>query len=218
MAFRRKGVRALKLAAEKGDPDAQLEYGRRYLLGEGGVEEDHTKAAPWFKKAAEQGGVGAYIYLAYFYRDGVGVDKDLAQASLWFQKAADLGDAEAQYKLGMMYRFGTGVETDFLRAAACFEQAAEQGNAEAQLMLGSFYIIGMGVDMDLELAGRWITKAAEQGLAEAQYWMGRAFEKSGDRLQSLVWYCKAARQEHTEARHAIDRRCGYGEAAANRDV
>ncbi len=45
---------ALLELAQEGKPDAQLELGIWYYLGDG-VEESYSEAVRWFRKAAEQG-------------------------------------------------------------------------------------------------------------------------------------------------------------------
>ncbi len=50
----------------------------------------------WFRKAAEQGHVGAQTNLGLMYYIGKGVPQDLAQARMWFNIAVALGDESAQ--------------------------------------------------------------------------------------------------------------------------
>ncbi len=49
----------------------------------------------WFRKAAEQGIVGAQSELGAFYVNGHGVPQDYIQAHLWFTLAAAQGDKMA---------------------------------------------------------------------------------------------------------------------------
>ena len=54
----------------------------------------------WYKKAADQGYVGAQYNIGLLYENGEGVKRDFSQARAWYQKAADQGykDAEAALK------------------------------------------------------------------------------------------------------------------------
>jgi TPR repeat protein len=57
-----------------------------------GVTQDFTKAAEWYRKAAERGYGGAQNNLAIAYALGRGVPKDLVEAHKWFALAATHGD------------------------------------------------------------------------------------------------------------------------------
>jgi uncharacterized protein len=93
-----------KQAAEGGDPDAQNELAFRYMFGDG-VEQNHTLAADWYRKAAEHvpnlGGAGQGRYnLGLLYMDGDGVPRDLVQAYMWFSLAGiDQEIAQAAEKM-----------------------------------------------------------------------------------------------------------------------
>jgi TPR repeat protein len=104
-----------RMAAEKGDVDAQVLLGTMYTEGSG-VPQDDTQAAFWVRKAAEQGYTLAQGFLGHLYDKGLGVPQDYAQAALWFRKAAEQGDAKAQYALGYMYFDGEGVPQDYAEA------------------------------------------------------------------------------------------------------
>ena len=88
-------VRWLRLAAEKGNADAQYRLGFKYFFF-GGVPQNHTEAARWFQLAAEQGNAPAQVMLGFMYDAGRGVPQDYAEAYKWYTLAADAGDADAQ--------------------------------------------------------------------------------------------------------------------------
>ena len=63
------------------------------------MTKDLTKAAEWYRKAAEQGLGSAQYHLGRCYEGGHGVTKDLTKAAEWYQKAADQGHERAKKAL-----------------------------------------------------------------------------------------------------------------------
>ena len=69
-----------------------------------------SKAAEWFRKAAEQGHVKAQYHLGLCYKEGTGVPKDEECAEKWLRKAAQQGDTDAQGLLDGNYENNYRVE------------------------------------------------------------------------------------------------------------
>jgi hypothetical protein len=143
-----------------------------------GVPQDYTKAAEWYRKAAEQGSAFAQLSLGLMYYNGEGVPKDYTKAAEWYRKAAEQGDDIAQRRLGFMYYSGEGVPQDYTKATEWWQKAAEQGDAGSQLSLGSMYRDGIGVPQDYTKAAEWFRKAAEQGDNPARSLLGNLLEKT----------------------------------------
>jgi TPR repeat protein len=57
-----------------------------YLHGEC-TGKNPAEAAPWFRKAAEQGLPGSQMTLGMLYEQGLGVPKDENEAKRWYEKA-----------------------------------------------------------------------------------------------------------------------------------
>jgi len=112
--------------AAKGDPDAQLALGLRYLEGDG-VIKNETEAAKWFAQAARQGVLEAQYRYGLALLQGRGVVQDYKAAFNWIEKPALRGYAPAQYSLGELHRYGTGTPIDKARAYLWFNLAAAQG-------------------------------------------------------------------------------------------
>jgi TPR repeat protein len=138
-----------------------------YALGKR-VAQDDSKAARWFRKAAEHGLPVAQYTLGSMYADGIGVQKDDAEAVRWYRKAGEQGVKDAQHILGVMYANGQGVTKDETEAVRWYRKAAEQGDAESQYKLGVLYAKGDGVIKDDAEAIRWFRKADAQGIANAK--------------------------------------------------
>ena len=65
----------LKILAEKGDAEAQLNLGYCYDMGKG-VAEDKAEAVKWYRKAADQGDTQAQYNLGVCYCNGDGVTQN----------------------------------------------------------------------------------------------------------------------------------------------
>lgn len=155
-------LRELRMLAEQGNAEAQLELGLMYQRGKG-VPEDNTEAVKWYRKAAEQGNTLAQTLLGFMHAEGRGVPEDDTEAVKWYRRAAEQGNAEAQLGLGLMYDIGRGVPEDDTEAVTWFRRAAEQGNVRAQAVLGLMYDIGRGVPQDVVQAYAWLNIATAQG-------------------------------------------------------
>src|SRR6476660_3157547 len=93
-----KPIEEVKAKAEAGDPESEVELGRRYHKGEG-VVKDHAEAAKWYRKAAEQNFAPAQYNLGLCYEQGVAKDEreelfrvfggEQIEAVKWYRKAAE---------------------------------------------------------------------------------------------------------------------------------
>jgi uncharacterized protein len=110
----------------------------------------------WYRKAADQGDVGAQVKLGHMYLKGEGVLPDLAQAANWYRKAADQGNPFAQYELGIMYSEGYGVPRDYVESYIWFSLASAQSNEKENTMLDS---------IESKLTKEQITEAQERASA-----------------------------------------------------
>ncbi len=203
-------LRALAVAAEQGDAEAQFKLGVMYEEGEG-VPQDDEEAVKWLRLAAEQGHADAQVRLGAHYLNKIVFasyrDQDQEEAVKWYRLAAEQGHADAQYNLGWMYDEPHGVPRDDEEAVKWYRLAAEQEHAEAQDSLGLMYQNGRGVRQDDEEAVKWYRLSAEQGNASGQFYLGRMYE-NGDGVQqddeeAVKWYRLAAEQWHTYAQFSL---------------
>jgi TPR repeat protein len=91
----------------------------------------YSKAANYYRMAAEQGHAGAQYMLGYCYFDGQGVAQDYEKAVKQYRSAAEQGHVGAQYMLGYCYHYGQGVPQDNAEAYAWINMAAKQGDKRA---------------------------------------------------------------------------------------
>jgi hypothetical protein len=91
-----------RLAAEHGNPRAQLLLARRYELGDG-VPKDDVEAVNWLRKAAEQGNADAEAALASRYDSGRGVERSEVEALNWYLKSARQDDSSGLNGVAWLY-------------------------------------------------------------------------------------------------------------------
>lgn len=150
----------------KAELENWYQQGEMHFCGNG-VPENYREAVGWFRKAAEQGHIGAQYILGTCYYVGKGAPQDYTEAVKWLRKAAEQGHASGQNNLGWCYGKGEGVPQDYVEAVKWYRKAAEQGNAWAQHSLGVCYKNGEGIQQDYVEAYKWFRLSAEQGNKEA---------------------------------------------------
>jgi hypothetical protein len=157
-------VQELVPLAQDGNPRAQTNLGRLYLLGQG-VPQDYAQALTWYRLAADQGEAKAQYMVGLIYNNGQGVPQDYAQARYWYHKAADQGQADAQYKLGVMYEYGQGVPQNYPHAYFWYNLAAGHSTTERnqEIMVRSR-------DM---MAARLTPAQLSQAKAQARTWQAQ---------------------------------------------
>ena len=161
-------VQNIEAETLKGNAEAQHDLAAIYTAGHGGVKQNFTKAAFWFREAADAGIANARYNLGVLSHQGLGTDRDLARALYWYREAAKLDHAEAQYNLGIASIEGIGTEYNPQLAAAFFERAANNGIMEAAYNLGLIYDNGLLGEAKPDEALLWYKIAADQGSKEAR--------------------------------------------------
>ena len=159
-----------KMAAEKGDAEAQFRYAE--MLREGrGVAKNVREAVTWTRKAADGDLAAAQCQMGLFYMNGIGVDRDEDKAVEWLNKAAAQNHVQAQYNLGIYYAKFFDKESVRL-SMKWLNEAAKQDYADAQCNLAQLYLNPHHPASCEPGAGRraiaLLTRAAAQGHAGAK--------------------------------------------------
>ena len=150
-------ARLAKAAAQAGHAKAQVLFGYMHSRGQG-ARSSWSRAAYWWKQAADQGYAPALFNLSTLYWFGIGVREDYGQARVLLErlvdsvsKVTDSRDeyqhnqailAESYWRLGVVYQRGYGVARDGVRAARLMERAAVAGHYQAMLQTGLHYALG----------------------------------------------------------------------------
>ncbi len=161
-------IKAIEAKAMEGNPEAQHDMGAMYSSGQSGVAVDYTRAATWFRTAAEGGNGNARYNLGVLYQQGLGVEKDVDQALSWYRAASLLDHPEARYNLGIAYVEGIGVAYNPAMAAGYFEQAARVGVIESAYNLGMILENGLIDEPRPFEALFWYKLAADGGSQDGQ--------------------------------------------------
>lgn len=180
-------------------------------------------AAPYYRKAAENGHVEAQYILATMYRTGRGLPRDMAQAVKWYGRSAEGGYPMAQFTLGNMHLKGDGVPRNVPMALVLLGKAAEQGHPQAQYNLGVYYY-SQGGQAGYRKAENWFLSAAGQGESSSQYALGRLYSTPHDgvrldRVRAYAWYSLAAANGNRDAATAaaeLETRLSAAEKASAR--
>lgn len=101
--------------ARAGDANAQHALGAMHEYGRG-LERSDSRAALWYRKAAEQSMPEAQYRLGVLHENGWGVSLDAVLAAQWYERAAQLGHVFAQHDLAYMYLNGEGLPKDAVQA------------------------------------------------------------------------------------------------------
>lgn len=159
----RKGLDALRKAAERGSSNAQLSLGRKYLVGSSDVSKDAAVAIRWLQAASDQGDVDATTTLASEYENGTFTyRRDKRKAAELYEKLAQQGSVAWMRKIASMYMAGDGVLQDFATAAGWYEKAARKGDSNAQCALASMMVDGKSMPPDAIRAHAWMNVMALQ--------------------------------------------------------
>jgi TPR repeat protein len=163
-----KNLELCRLAASKGFPPAENEYGYCLLQGSGGLEKNPAEAFRLVKNAAEHGYPHAKYNLSSLYQYGHGVTKDEAMALQIHIQVAEQGFAPAQESLGTLYRIGRGgLPKNPNLAMNWYKKAAESGFSQAMCGVGALFYYGEGVRKNKKVAEMWFRKAAELNNTDA---------------------------------------------------
>lgn len=205
------------LELEEWEPHRYTEYriGKLYARGLG-TEQDHTMAAEWFTKAAEQGHKYAQYSLAGLYLRGQGVVKDVEKAHHLYTTSASQGFPYAAFELGKLYRDGSGCEQSAEKAEQWFQSAysgfksleAQSHDDKLQYRLGWMHLHGVGVEQNQKLAREWFNRSAQLGNPNAQYQLAKLIlaDSSSDEVQiniAVEWLTKSAEAGQDCAQYAL---------------
>ena len=132
-------VDSLAAAANRGDADAQFEYGRLHAVGGDDIPVDFQIAIEWYSRAAEQDHTPSILLLSTLL-----LATDPAEAMRLVLRAAELGEAEAQWRAGQVYAGRifvplAGINQDRETARRWYEFGVAQGHHLSEEALADLY-------------------------------------------------------------------------------
>ena len=160
-----------KLAAEKGNPEAQESLAYCYYYGMHGIGKDENKVFQWAYKSAKQELPEGLDLLGDCYRRGLGVEVNEKKAFEYYEKSAEYGCPNGIGDLGECYLKGIGVEQNTNKGIALLEEAADRDFDPAIKNLADYYL-----DLDEnEKAFKLYKKAAKLDNIDAEIMLGLCY-------------------------------------------
>lgn len=164
----------LRMAAEKGDAEAQFRMGVIYSVGTEAAAKNQEESLAWMRKAAAQDHPLAKKTVAIAEAmpiNGAKMDAMAAGVMQMMIKGAEAGNAETQRDLANAYGAGGMGPRDPAKELYWYRKSAENGNVPSQIMLGLYYRDGIGVPKDHTQAKIWLEKAASKDLGDMAHGM-----------------------------------------------
>jgi TPR repeat protein len=198
-------------AARSGNAWAQVDLGKRYLIGGCGLPKNPATAFYWLDRAASQDMPDAWMLIGQHIPFETALrPTDSSKSHVWYERAFDAGVIQAGLVLArMVLARSDGPWDEALRRKAWrgLEMAAEAGVAEAQWLLAQQIAI-MGPDASSGLGQqysivthqayrrshlKWVRRAAENGVSQAQRLLADVAWAASDFATFLRWSLPAAR-------------------------
>jgi len=178
----------------------------------------YERALKFFRRASDDGNIGADWYLGHMYRTGRGVARDDATAYSYYSRVAELYDpdepdqrrlricVDALVRIADYQRTGipaAGVERNPAAAGRIYLKiATTYGHPSAQYALGIMNIKGEGVKQNPQQGLKWLIAAARKRHASSEaylgdlYWEGKLVRL--DRTRAVMWYILAQQSARPE--------------------
>jgi TPR repeat protein len=125
-----RGLELYRAAAEQSNAQAAFTLALMHAEGDQ-VEQSDSKAAEWFRRAADLGDADGMYELSRCLAQGKGVSQpDPVAAASWLERSAEADNADALFELGSKL-----LTEDRTRAVEMLSRAAAQGHKKAAKML-----------------------------------------------------------------------------------
>lgn len=183
-----KAVYYYRLAADKGNVQAQFSLGILYYCGIGMKAPDKDTAFRYLKQAALSGHAKAQYCYGICLANGEGVRINRTKAVRYFRISADNGYDEAQYCYGRCLFNAFGIKKNYTEAAKYFKKALDQGNAKAAFFYGLCLHQGLGVKEDKNETLKYLKYAADNNIDDAKK-LVEIMEKTGSN------YCRGKTED-----------------------
>jgi len=198
---RKKTVRWLQRAAERGDEQAREELGILYYKNATGVH-DYKLAVDMLTQAADNGSAEATFWLAKVFEEGKALKRDEHRARQLLDRAVELGSIDAMGVKGYDLIHGRGREVNRDEGMELLQKAADQGNLNATYELAKGYLSGQVLDLDYTQAFKQLERLATKNAPIGQFWLSQLYEKgmgvAKDPTRAAELLAKARSHAHWE--------------------
>lgn len=197
----RRAAEWYKLAADRGDVNAQFALAMLHLDGRG-VPRDEARARALLQQASDKGHGPASLNLALPLLL-TGQTADLDQAIVLLRRAADAEIGDAQHALAVLMIEGRGLPRDVEAGADMMARAASNGSLAGEVEFAILQFAGRGIGRDERAAARGFARAAARGNAIAQNRLARILFQGRwlprDRAAAGGWHLAARAQGLADA-------------------
>lgn len=142
-----------EIAAKAGHVDSQYSYALNLLNNK-----QADKAIYWFKKASDNGNVGATYYYGNLMFNGMGIAQDKQKGIQYLSQAAAKDFTMAYARLAQICYEGDGIEKDYSKAFGFAKKGAAKNNPACKWVLAMCYINGEGTEQDYYLGTQWLAE------------------------------------------------------------
>ncbi|MGN1295350.1 MAG: hypothetical protein ACI4U5_02970 [Bacilli bacterium] len=202
-----------------------------WLLGKLLVDEGDEEGTSLIIESSDKGNVDASLYLAktceQIYSKEVAKD--------YYELAAKQGSLEAIKWLGENALFYASipfyqadgfinekVKAEHIKQYEAYLQCAKKGDSDAMMKVGIALINGYPVMKNIDEALTFLLKADSLGNTKASYYLGQIYEgmakTTEDKLESLNWYEKGAKQGDALAISRLYTSYLHGDALVNKNI
>lgn len=167
----KEGLKYLKMAADNGNAQSMLLYGKKLFKGKG-VKADQKEAIRYFKKAADEGSKEALKIIKNLCFNRKIIEMNQQEKDKYIKKlvdiiylkmAVDAGNTEAMFIYALKYWISNEVEVDQEKSLHYFKLAADKGHIESIVQVGNFFL----EQNDIDNATHYLEMAAENGNIDA---------------------------------------------------
>ena len=195
-------------AATNGYAEAQYKSGMWLSTAEKNtyrIGKKNDKAAfLWFRKAVDNGFLGAELPLARHYEHGLGTPVDEKKALKYYSLVAERGNGDALLRMGQIYENGfLGVKKDLQKTIYYYEKAIEQGYKNLELNVTK-------LNKKLErqqIFDKKISALINSGSSSADvyYKIAMLIDERSSNLdeEAKKWYLRAAEKGHAAAQYKM---------------
>ncbi|MEG1348057.1 MAG: tetratricopeptide repeat protein [Hafnia sp.] len=191
------------VAAQHDDITGLIILYRLYRDGKG-VEENHSTAIAYLKRATEKTNDPLQAYACYLmgqaYQEGAVIDQNFGMAIQYYEQAVGTV-VEAEYTLGMLIKQYADDAESNNRAFSLLLSAKHKGYAAAAHALGQYYEEGKYVGRDFTKAATLYLEALAGGYTEAAYELVYLFKQGLGVPKSLT---TAHKLTHILIEHVTD--------------
>jgi len=155
----------IRAAAERGDPQAQADYGMALAYGSYGLPQDKAAAARWYSKSAAQNHPFGIYSLAGATLSGDGVPKDVNKAMRLYRQCSSLGADNCTKSLAIHNATGRLIPQNLPESERFMELAWKQAGTNGTFTAYEFamlYLNDSHVPKSLAKADQWLSRCSSQ--------------------------------------------------------